>query len=361
MRLLCAVLFCLFAFSYLFWGQADMLRVAQHTLSEGNTSYNPFVGAVLIMVVLQALQVGVCWLTRLTRYAHAITYLPSMLVLAIITDITPTAQHTHPTYIYIIGIVLALLFWLALVYVARSVILPRGEKTATLRMAWVNILTMALFATATATIADTDDTMHYKASLESLMADGRYAEALRVGEQSARADVHLTRLRAFCLAHEGLLGERLFHYPVAGRGIDLLPDSLCPILLPIDTIYRALGAYPGPHIARERFLDALLHSGKAKPMVCDYILCGLLIDRDLDGFVRRLPELYNINDSLPRHYREALTLYTHTRSHPAVVYHSEPLDTDYSDMQTLEAKEGREAVYRQYKETYWWYILIPDF
>lgn len=359
-RVLCSLLFCASTFAYLYWGQADMLRVAQHVLSEGTTSYSPLVGALLITLVLQALQAGVCAITRLTHYAHAITYLPSMLALGILTDAGPDVGHAHPSYIYITGVVLALLLWLAIVYVARSVVMPRQDKVATLRMVWVNVLTMAVFGIVTAALANTGDVAHYRAKTECLMADGRFAEAAKVGGQSAATDKCLTRLRAFCLAKQGLLGERLFTYPIAGSGLDLLPDSDCPTLLPADSIYKALGAKKGVHIAPSRYLDALLHCGLATPLVKDYILCALLIDRDLDGFAARLPQFYAIGDSLPRHYREALILYTHTRSNPRLVWHSEPMDTDYQDMQALENKEGKEAVYRQYKGTYWWYYSLRN-
>ena len=48
MRVMCAILFLCFSFLYLYEYQADVLAVAQHVLSDGQTHYNRTIGAVLI-------------------------------------------------------------------------------------------------------------------------------------------------------------------------------------------------------------------------------------------------------------------------------------------------------------------------
>lgn len=73
-----------------------------------------------------------------------------------------------------------------------------------------------------------------------------------------------------------------------------------------------------------------------------------------------LPLFYKVDSTLPRHYREALTLYTHSRSNPSVVFRDDVMDTDFNDLQALEKLhpdmlERRLAVFDQYKGTYWWY------
>ena len=108
------------------------------------------------------------------------------------------------------------------------------------------------------------------------------------------------------------------------------------------------------------YLYALRRAGYDSVAVRDYVLCGYLIDRNLDGFTKELPKYYDINDSLPLHYREALTLYPHLRAKPVIVYHNDVMDTDYEDLQELEKKfatreERKNAVRPQYSGTYWWY------
>ena len=86
-RLMCAIVFLTFSFVWLYCFQADILAAAQHVLSKGLTTYKPFVGAVLITLALQVFQLIVYALTRLRKRSHALTYLPSMLALAVITGI----------------------------------------------------------------------------------------------------------------------------------------------------------------------------------------------------------------------------------------------------------------------------------
>lgn len=133
------------------------------------------------------------------------------------------------------------------------------------------------------------------------------------------------------------------------------------LLYPNDSIYRFLGAKPAKPMDAKLYLSALQHSSHASEAVRDYVLSGYLIDRDLDGFANALPRYYEINDSLPQHYREALTLYTHLRANPVLVYHNDVMDTDYEDLQELEKtfasdEERKNAVRPQYSSTYWWYF-----
>ena len=86
-RVMCATVFVLFSFCWLYFFQSDLLTVTQHILSGGLTKYHPLLGAIIIIVLLQLLQLIVYGITRIGKRAHALTYLPSMVVLALITDI----------------------------------------------------------------------------------------------------------------------------------------------------------------------------------------------------------------------------------------------------------------------------------
>ena len=57
-RVLCTFVFTLFSFFFLYFYQADLMTIIQHVLSEGQTHYNHFVGAVLITIVLLLIQIG---------------------------------------------------------------------------------------------------------------------------------------------------------------------------------------------------------------------------------------------------------------------------------------------------------------
>ena len=211
-------------------------------------------------------------------------------------------------------------------------------------------------------VSANDDMFHYRAKMERLMINGEWDKAVMVGEKSLDKDISLTMLRCYALAREGHMADEMFKYTVAGTSETLLPlgEGSSLLMYPVDSLYKFLGARPLKSMTTRQYIKALEASGYKSRTIADYRLCGMLVDRDIDAFVRELPRHYNVNDSLPLHYREALTLYTHKRSMPLIVYHNQIMDTDYEDLQKLEEankdpKARRLAVFNQYFGTYWWY------
>lgn len=191
------------------------------------------------------------------------------------------------------------------------------------RHMWQMTLTMAVLMLVIGMAIDTTDVKRYASRMEQLMAEGDYEAALKVGERSDKTDRRLMTLRIEALAHEHLLGDRLFIYPVKGRSHQMVQRG------------------------------------------GDYELCAYLIDKDLDRFVEALPRYYQVDSTLPRYYREALIQYNHVRSTPRLVYHDTVLDTDYNDLQQLERlhadRRARQvAVFRQYEGTYWYYYAYQN-
>lgn len=186
------------------------------------------------------------------------------------------------------------------------------------RRLWQYSLAVAMLMFVIGIAIDSTDVTTYTRRMQGCMAEGDYAKALQVGERSDKTDRQLLLLRMKALDHEHLLGERLFTYPVVGRG------------------------------------GQLVRKGG------DYELCAYLIDKNLPRFVAALPKYYALDDQLPRHYREALVLYMHQHSNPAIVYHDNVMDTDYKDMQQQERlypdPKARQMVLSQnYGGTYWYY------
>ena len=77
-RVMCTFVFTLFCFYYLYCYQADLLTVMQHVLSQGQTHYNHFVGAVLITLVVLLIQIGVVRILQRKRLAWALTFVRSL-------------------------------------------------------------------------------------------------------------------------------------------------------------------------------------------------------------------------------------------------------------------------------------------
>ena len=82
-----AVIFCVFVFCLIYFNQADIMALAQHSLSHGKTIYRPFIGAVIITVVLYLIQRVIYYFFRIDGKWHSVTYLPSFIVLIVVIDI----------------------------------------------------------------------------------------------------------------------------------------------------------------------------------------------------------------------------------------------------------------------------------
>ena len=81
----------------------------------------------------------------------------------------------------------------------------------------------------------------------------------------------------------------------------------------------------------------------------------------MELFVKLLPQYYTINTTLPKHYREALLWYTHTHTHPTIVYSDNILEADYQDYIKLEKgifnlNERKNKLKDTYGNTYWFYF-----
>lgn len=365
----CAVVFVAFSFLWLYFFQADLLSVSQHLLSGGKTHYNRTVGAVIITGVLWLLQIGVYSLTRLRKYSHALTYFPSLLLLAIMTSVGQDIDRHFSFGPWYWLLPLLMVLWGVGIWFARSVQPYETSASSGLfsRPVWVNMLLMALMMFGVAIAGNTNAVFHYRTHVETALMEHNYDEALRVGQKSLETDESLMMVRMYALSRKGQLGERLFSYPVVNTSDAMLPTNNEARLLkyPVDSIYRYLGAIPRRPMRPMDYLAAIIRSGQAKPAAVDYLLCGYLIDKNLDQFAGEIGRYYKVNDSLPRHYREALVLYTHQRSNPVLVYHDAVLDVDYEDYKQLEAayeplNERKGKMLERYSNSYWYYYFYVE-
>ena len=324
-RTVSALVFLAFTFLWLYSFQADVMAYAQHLFSGGRTHYNGLVGALLIMLMLWLVQLGVYALVRLHNSFHALTYFPSMTALALLGALCPTASGSSSLSLWWLLLLPLAALWFFGVWAAR-VLSKFEQKQRTLfftRSMWVNLLLLMVMMLGVIIVSDTNAVFHHRARMETCLLQQRYDDALQVGRQSHETDASLTMLRAYALSRQGQLPERLFQYPVAGSGADLVPltgNQSQLLRYPEDSLYRHLGAIPRPGMT-----TAVADS---------------------------LP--------LPRHYREALTLYTHSRSHPVLEYHDAVTDEDYANLQELEAqytdpRERHIRVKENYQGSYWYY------
>lgn len=364
-RVMCAIVFVVFSLSWLYAFQADVLAMTQNVLSEGLTNYDKMVGAIVITVSLYVLQLIVNGITRMFIQFHALTYAPSMLILGILTGVTYQADEGLTFSFSWWLLFLVIIIYAVCVYIAYRIM--RTGKNEGLgiisRPMWVNMLLMAVSMMAVSYIGNTNAIFHYRMKVEGLLLEGKYDQAMEVGKQSLESDEHLMMLRMFALARQDRLGEHLFEYPITGNSSQILPTNGATYMLlcPTDSLYKFLGARPAEPMNPQRYLQMLQRRDSVpQKAIADYLLCGYLIDRQIDKFAQEISKYYPIDDHLPKHYKEALTIYNHLRSHPVISYSTPVMEEDFSNLQELErqygdAQERKVQVSEHYRGTYWYY------
>lgn len=368
MQMACAIFFLLFTFLYLYVYQGDLLAVAQHELSHGRTHYNVTVGAVLITVVLWLVQLGIYAFTQLRRHAHALTYLPSLLLLGILTDISPDIADGRYLGHWLWLFPLAMVAYGFVVWIVRqleTLEMPVTSWGLTSRMTWVNILQMVVFAMVTCWIGNSDIVFHYRARMENAIVRKDYGTASKVGYCEARTDSSLTMLRVVCLSQTGQLADHLFDYPLVGGSDAMLPNGATTRLLMVSEkqLYASLGLVFREKMRPMEYLEKLHARHRATALAHDWLLCAYLLDGRLDDFVAALPKYYDTTKELPKAYREALVLYNHQRQQPSLTYHNALMEADYADFRRVglakkNPQERYAALRDVYGKTYWLYYLL---
>lgn len=363
--LLCTSLFAVFAFVYLYCYQADLLTVMQHVFSKGQTHYNPLIGALVITVMLVLLQMGVANLCRKARVASAITFVPSVLLLTMLTDVHFVGAGAFNVgnwslALPVLLLVFALLVWGS--YTTKFSEFVADRIMSPCRKLWINLAIMFSLMLFVCLVSNGDKTYHARIHTEQCLLKADYDGALQAIERCDRPDSCLTMLTAYTLSKKGLLADRLFEHQLVGHSASLLPDSSNVRLeiLPYRIIFQYLGGWFTQKMSTMRYFDFMQRHGMLKKQATDYMLCSFLLDKDLDAFVDNIGKYYAINDSLPKHYKEALLLYTRLHSTPRLVYNSNVMNADYQDYQKMERsyadeRERKNALRGTYGNTYWFY------
>lgn len=411
----CAIAFIIFVFCYLYFLQADLLALSQFAWSDGQTHYNRLVGAVLLTVVFFLVHLAVSSITDFPKRVRSLTYFPSLVLLGALTS-----GHLEPDGRVTVGweTLLTVILLLAFVVVARQLNKYRPYETplesVTLfsQASWMNMGIMVAMFCLCCAMGNTDRELHNRLKMERYVSHRQYSKALFVADKDWETDSVMTMMRAYSLSKKGQLGEELFTYPLCGGSRALLPaESRANRLAfsPDSVLWQHLGAAPGFKIAEVKDFFKLLQKRKmAKSSVDDYLLTAYLLDGDLYAFAKEIGSYYDMRtdeerkvahetlekkrkalarkigeeeakdsirevlltpsgyarkpmSELPKHYREALVLYTHIHAQRVLTYHDNVLDADYEDfLSVCRAKypslSARNVAVRDaYFGTYWYY------
>lgn len=381
-RYSCGILFMLFSFCYLFFLHGEIIAEAQFVYSKGVTTYNLCIGAIVITVVLQIIQWIVGLISSLPSRWHALSYLPSMVMLAMLTGVNrETIEHfSFGAWIWIVPVLLVI--YILSVFLIRNLNTLDSDYSQDVRsQIHPNYIILFFLMLGVGSIPQTTDVYHYELKAERLILAKDYEEAAKVGETSLSSSARLTQLRMYALSQQGLLAERLFDYPqyYGSRGLLDVADTSSLQRFTTQDICAHLGAICGKSIhSTKRYMRLLLSADSlCNQHTADYYLCGLLLDKKLKEFGRELPHYYNLSDSiagaydrLPRAYREALLQISKKSDalEGKIVVDGDSLATlsdfdmnaRFRDYQELKASlqdetERINQTRRQFGNTYWWY------
>jgi hypothetical protein len=366
----CATLFSLFSFVFIACYQAPLLEMLYNHVATGKLEFNAMIVAAILTSVLTLLAV---WLNRFARFQRewtAMAYLPSSLILAFITDID------RSVYIggwhlggWITIFTIGLLVYLFLSFVLHRMLFEKIKDLAmsTNRMLWRNLILLVLLFITVGTLSNGDGNIKREALAASLCNKGEYARALEVGIVSSDASRQLTALRAYAMTKDGSLGERLFSYPQYYGANGLLPARQQDSPLVPDSVYAMLGGTPGEEESVVSFLERISSTDSATNAAKDYYLSALLLDKRLQDFKETLYRMYEHADiaGLPRHYREALLLYSTIEPEYKNDFSSDSLYQAFDSLENIESRHDDiiirgNCVRKDFGHTYWWYFLYGD-
>ena len=361
---LCSILFCLYSFVFACFYQANELALMIRRLTDGIQLYlNRWVVGLLLTGLLLLLQ------RVLSRFMggsghrlYVLSFVPSFLVLMFLSSFTGIAPFAAflpklGTSLVLVVLAVGLFVWCQ----RRNVDTDTEDNPMSFlpQSAWF----MALLMFAAAYGGAVPAKLHQRLVMETLIKSGNSEKALEVGKRDTDTDSVLTSLRVLALANEGLLGDHLFEYPLQGKSAAMMPNGKSVKWLTLNAkTLDTLFVVPTSHDEYITLsgLEKWAEEHKLTKPAYDYLLCGYLLDRRIDVFAANVFRYYPNNNELPKHYREALTLYMHQRTNPVVVYSNNLMETDYQDFQDLENKyknrtERINALRSVYGNTYWFY------
>lgn len=368
--------FVVLAFSYLFFYQDGLLYALFRQHFGAGITYSRTLGAIVITAFFLLLHVVLRRLYIPKWRSSAISFVPEIALLAGLTNFKLTAKNTLSyDEIAVFCILIALLFVFTMIFFrARNKAHERTTDTQPLfKTAWKNIFIISFLFAIMCSIADSDKLSRMQIRIEQRLEQNDYTGALSIMKTSNRHNENIAMLTMYALSCEGELTEKLFEYPVCSSSKYVLPQNggTKTLFYPTERIFSHLGMATSsmksgknePHsIFNANNDDKTLASKNAH--FIDYLLCSYLLDRNIEQFVKTFIAHKKSFLKVPKHYQEALILYTHTRSNPQMVYQNDVVETDYKDFQRMEkdAEKDPKRIQRLhdvYGNTYWFYYFRP--
>lgn len=394
------MLFVFVGLIYLYYFQGDLLSMAQHVLSHGRTTYHLRVYTIIIMSLLTALGLIISHYVYLPIRARALAWFPSCWILGLLTKVSlrlPGFDNTTTSNWWFVvgGIIFVLSMVLAHFYNQK-----RNENSSFSNLMAPNLAILALSFSFIFATGNTNRRIHDELRLEGFAFQENFDEIIRLTDQKDTLSRPMTYIRAYALSRQEKLGDELFAHQCQLGSDALLPsliDSLRPNNMPA-LMRMHLGGMPLHDMSATNFFRYITADSLCSAPARQYLLCALLLDRNIDEFRDSLVSFYVPKDSLekfqkkpvvnrwaprkpdaphifrienlPRHFAEALVLVNYkktmdeaTESSIHSKYVVEPSDSSYTKMLDLylslrdrehSSQEVLDSI-SAFQRTYWHY------
>lgn len=352
---LCSAAFAAYSFFFVAVYKAAVLQVVYDSVATGRLQFNAYVVAGVVTAILVGLAL---WLNRFAKFQRewtAMAFVPSAVLLAFVTDIDRsffTGNMSFAPWLWLFGGVM--LVYALFAFVLRRILFEKIKNPTMMlnRILWRNTIGLAVVFFAVGCLSAGDCSFNSEVVQYKHFVRGDIDAALKVGRRSPHASMQLTAQRAFLLSQKGELGERLFEFPILFGADALLPSVERDAPIVPDTVYAALGTLP---VAGERVMEFLRRVAENSTVAVDYYLCALLAERRLVDFCDKVYEFYKVSDNLPRHYKEALLLYSYVVPSFELPFEDAALQARFNEF--LEHRKSPEGAMSVCTDTYWWYFL----
>ena len=361
-RIICAVLFATFSFLYILMLQGELLALVQDHLAQGQTSNNTFITALIITSLLMVLQFLLNKAGQLHGRYEAFSYLPSCVLLALITKVDSTFSYSWMQWV--MALVVVAVIYLLISWISSNTFQPRDVKF--LRQFTPNLGVFTLLFLFTGWYGNNAPAGQMELAAWKYTHAEQYDKVLEVGKRSDDCNVELTALRNLALAKTGQLGTRLFAYPqpYGSNGLLMNRYNMQTPSYGAKEYYNALGATPyGGESATDFYKRMMLKTDSA--IYRDMYLSALLLDKDLATFATCTAgdrqDVEGFSDA-PVHYQEAWMIYNEQHPFTPIAFvPAEAVSQRYHDYLTLREAHASDPVVmqnfckRQFGDTYWYY------
>lgn len=362
LRIICAVLFATFSFLYIYMFQGELLALVQDHLSKGKTTNNAFVTALLITLLLMALQYFLNKLGKLHGCYEAVSYLPACLILALIARVDGSL--TYSWVHWVIALIAVAVIYVLVVWIDRNTLQLRDIRL--LKQLTPNLGLLAVMFVLTGWYGNDTPAEKMELAAWKYTHSGEYDKVLAVGLKSEDCNATLTALRNLALAKTGQLGNKLFAYPQP-YGADGLLLSRYNVQTPeygAKEFYRLLGDTPYGGERSGAFYKRMMQ--KKDSAYCRELYgAALLLDKDLEGFVALTVDRIQLAKSLtavPVHYQEAWMVYNEQHPfHPVTFIPDSAVAQRHQEYLSLREANAADPIAlqnfckRKFGDTYWYY------